>query len=141
MSGLNPEMMSSTRSVAAMDSANISAQANNVPNPYTPTFTDRSIQVERSPGGFYFPADTPPENIAAMDLETQMAGEQAMAKQKSRNMFNPLMYGGQLLNMGQQQRPMQAMGQVRPAQQINLSDPISALLAPKRKKQEPLSLL
>ena len=41
----------------------------------------------------------------------------------------------------QQQAPQPPQGQVRRGQQVNVSDPVAALLAPKRKKREPISLL
>jgi hypothetical protein len=125
---------------STIGNTSISADINNVQNPYQVPVMDYSTPVERSPGGFYYPANTPAQNIPAMDLETKIAGQQAMLKQQNPNQFNTLMYAGQLLNSSQQ-RPRQAMGQIRPAQQINLNDPISALLAPKRKRERALNSL
>ena len=136
-------MMSSTSSVSAMDSANIAAQVGNVPNPYAAApIQDFSTPVTLSPGGNYLPADTPTRSIGAMDQQIGVAGQQAMRQQQNPNQFNALMYAGQLLNQGQPQRQSTpSFGQIKPAQQPNITDPVGALLAPKMKKKQPISLL
>jgi len=138
-------MMSSTSaySGSAMEGTNIAAQANNVPNPFIPApVQDFSTPVTLSPGGNYLPSNTPVGNISAMDQQIGVAGQQAMRQQERPNQFNALMYAGQLINQGQPQRPsMPSFGQIKPAQQPNITDPVGALLAPKRKKKQPISLL
>jgi hypothetical protein len=49
--------------------------------------------------------------------------------------------GGINQQQQQQQPPQVPQGQVRRGQQVSVSDPVAALLAPKRKKREPISLL
>ena len=143
MSGFDFRNMSSTNAVSAMDSTNIAAQAGGVPSPYTAApIQDFSTPVTLSPGGNYLPANTPQGNISAMDQQIGIAGQQAMRQQQNPNQFNALMYAGQLLNQGQPQRQSTpSFGQIKPAQQPNITDPVGALLAPKMKKKQPISLL
>ena len=134
-------MMSSTSSVSAMDSANIAAQANNVQNP----FTDKSL-------GYTGAAEELGLTGSSSGM-TDLSGAQGSAMLNSMglnargaaanpNQLNALLYAGQLLNQGQPQRQsMPSFGQIKPAQQPNITDPVGALLAPKRKKKEPISLL
>ena len=49
--------------------------------------------------------------------------------------------GGINQQQQQQQAPQVPQGQVRGAKQPNVADPVATLLAPKRKKREPISLL
>lgn len=48
---------------------------------------------------------------------------------------------GAISQRQQQQAPQMPQGQIRKGQQVNVSDPVATLLAPKRKKKEPISLL
>ena len=63
------------------------------------------------------------------------------------NAMNPMqmmMANKALGGIGQQQQqqpPQVPQGQIRRGQQVNVSDPVATLLAPKRKKKEPISLL
>ena len=143
MSGFDPRMFSSTSSVSAMDSANIAAQAGGVPSPYVAApIQDFSTPVTLSPGGNYLPSDIPTRSIGAMDQQISIAGQQAMRQQQNPNQLGALMSVGQLMDRGQQQSPqMPSFGQIRGAKQPNITDPVGALLAPKRKKKEPISLL
>jgi len=143
MSGFDPTMMSSTSSVSAMDSANIAAQAGGVPSPYVAApIQDFSTPVTLSPGGNYLPSNTPAGNISAMDQQIGIAGQQAMRQQQNPNQLSALMFAGQLMDRGQQQSPqMPSFGQIRGAKQPNITDPVGALLAPKMKKKQPISLL
>jgi hypothetical protein len=141
MSGIDPRMMSSTSSVSAMDSANIAAQANNVQNP----FTDKSL-------GYTGAAEELGLTGSSSGM-TDLSGAQGSAMLNSMglnaggaaanpNQLNALLYAGQLLNQGQPQRQSTpSFGQIKPAQQPNITDPVGALLAPKRKKKQPISLL
>lgn len=134
-------MMSSTSSVSAMDSANIAAQANNVQNP----FTDKSL-------GYTGAAEELGLTGSSSGM-TNLSGSQGSAMLNSMglnargtaanpNQLNALLYAGQLLNQGQPQRqPTPSFGQIKPAQQPNVTDPVGALLAPKMKKKQPISLL
>ena len=134
-------MMSSTSSVSAMDSANIAAQANNVQNP----FTDKSL-------GYTGAAEELGLTGSSSGM-TDLSGAQGSAMLNSMglnaggaaanpNQLNALLYAGQLLNQGQPQRQSTpSFGQIKPAQQPNITDPVGALLAPKRKKKQPISLL
>jgi hypothetical protein len=141
MSGIDPRMMSSTSSVSAMDSANIAAQANNVQNP----FTDKNL-------GYTGAAEELGLTGSSSGI-TNLSGAQGSAMLNSMglnaggaaanpNQLNALLYAGQLLNQGQPQRQSTpSFGQIKPAQQPNITDPVGALLAPKRKKKQPISLL
>ena len=132
MSGFDPRMMSSTSSVSAMDSANIAAQANNVQNP----FTDKSL-------GYTGAAEELGLTGSSSGI-TNLSGAQGSAMLNSMglnargaaanpNQLNALLYAGQLLNQGQPQRQSTpSFGQIKPAQQPNITDPVGALLAPKR---------
>ena len=52
------------------------------------------------------------------------------------------MFAGQLMDRSQPQgQPAMPSGQVRAARQPNVADPVGALLAPKMKKKQPISLL
>ena len=136
-------MMSMPNAGSAMESANIAAQLSNVPNPYAAApVQDFSTPVTLSPGGNYLPSNTPVTSIGAMDQQIGLAGQQAMRQQQAPNQLGALMSAGQIMDRGEQQRPpMPPTGQVRSAQQPNINDPIAALLAPKRKKKQPISLL
>ena len=141
MSGFDPRMMSSTSSISAMDSANIAAQTNNVQNP----FTDKSL-------GYTGAAEELGLTGSSSGM-TDLSGAQGSAMLNSMglnaggaaanpNQLNALLYAGQLLNQGQPQRQSTpSFGQIKPAQQPNITDPVGALLAPKRKKKQPISLL
>jgi len=134
-------MVSSTSSISAMDSANIAAQANNVQNP----FTDKSL-------GYTGAAEELGLTGSSSGM-TDLSGAQGSAMLNSMglnaggaaanpNQLNALLYAGQLLNQGQPQRQSTpSFGQIKPAQQPNITDPVGALLAPKRKKKQPISLL
>lgn len=100
---------------------------------------DRSEQAILTPGGNVIPAMTPPEKIAEIDKEIMMAGKEAMKKQQQQpNNIGAMLMAGQLMTPQQQPRPMPSFGQVRQGQQINVTDPVAALLAPKRKKERPM---
>jgi hypothetical protein len=60
------------------------------------------------------------------------------------NPMQMMMANKALGNSNQQQQPQAPQvpqGQIRKGQQVNVSDPVATLLAPKRKKREPISLL
>lgn len=144
MSGFDPNLMSSTSSFAggsAMQDTGAIAKLTGSPNPFTAPVYDYSTQVSRSPMGNYLPTDTPQGNISAMDQQIKMAGAEAMQKQA--NPLSALMMGKQMLGQGQQQQqaPQMPQGQITKGQQVNVSDGITALLAPKLKKKQPISLL
>jgi hypothetical protein len=141
MSGFDFRNMSNPNASSAMDSANIAAQTNNVQNP----FTDKSL-------GYTGAAEELGLTGSSSGM-TDLSGAQGSAMLNSMglnargaatnpNQLNALLYAGQLLNQGQPQRQsMPSFGQIKPAQQPNITDPVGALLAPKRKKKEPISLL
>jgi hypothetical protein len=141
MSGFDFRNMSSPNASSAMDSANIAAQAGNVQNP----FTDKSL-------GYTGAAEELGLTGSSSGM-TDLSGAQGSAMLNSMglnaggaaanpNQLNALLYAGQLLNQGQPQRqPTPSFGQIKPAQQPNITDPVGALLAPKRKKKQPISLL
>jgi hypothetical protein len=77
-----------------------------------------------------------------MDQQIDMAGQQAMRQQQNPNQIGALMFAGQLMDRSQpQNQPAMPSGQVRAARQPNITDPVGALLAPKMKKKQPISLL
>jgi hypothetical protein len=145
MSGFDPNLISSTSAMSgssAMQDTSAIANLTGSQNPHQVNFHDNFTQVTQSPGGNYFPSDTPQENIGAMDQQVKIAGAEAMSKQQNPNMLGALMLSSRLMNQGQQRQPQQApQGQVSGGKQINVSDPIGALLASKLKKKQPISLL
>lgn len=99
---------------------------------------DRSEQAILTPGGNVIPAMIPPERIPEIDKEIMMAGKEAMKKQQQPNNLGAMLLAGQLLNPPQQERPMPSFGDIRKGQQVSITDPVAALLAPKRKKERPM---
>jgi hypothetical protein len=157
MSGFDPNLISSTSafagSSALQDTSAISNLTGSV-NPFVANvhdfstktsapIHDFSTQAMVSPNRNVFPANTLPENISAMDQQTAIAGKEAMMKQSQMNPFNAMMMGKQMLAQGQPQvqQRQQSPGQIQRGQQVNVSDSLGALLAPKLKKKQPISLL
>jgi hypothetical protein len=158
MSGIDPRMMSSmgstANSVGAMESTQTTANIFGAENP----FMAKAIQS----GGQNIGA----EQAAMLAMQSSGMGAEGIANAIGSS-YEPgtagsalarSMYGGAGINpmqmimankalgginqqQQQQQPPQVPQGQVRRGQQVNVSDPVSALLAPKRKKREPISLL
>jgi hypothetical protein len=158
MSGIDPRMMSSmgatANNVSAMESAQTTANIFGAENP----FMAKAIQM----GGQNIGA----EQAAMMAQQMGGMGAEGVANAVGAS-YQPgtagsalarSMYGGAGINpmqmmmankalgginpqQQQQQAPQPPQGQVRRGQQVNVSDPVAALLAPKRKKREPISLL
>jgi hypothetical protein len=158
MSGIDPRMMSSmgatANNVSAMESAQTTANIFGAENP----FMARAIQA----GGQNIGA----EQAAMMAQQMSGLGAEGVANAVGAS-YQPgtagsalarSMYGGAGINpmqmmmankalgginqqQQQQQPPQVPQGQVRRGQQVSVSDPVAALLAPKRKKREPISLL
>jgi hypothetical protein len=140
MSGFDPNSISST---STMQDTSAIANLTNSQNPFSAPVYDFSTTVTQSPGGNYFPSNTPQGNIGAMDQQVKIAGAEAMKQQAPTNNLGALMLGRQMLMQSQPQAPQkqESIAQVRKGQQVNMSDPIGALLAPKLKKKQPISLL
>jgi hypothetical protein len=161
MSGIDPQMMSSmggtANSVSAMESANTTANIFGTPNPFMATAYQAVVPGLTSSG--------PNSQAAMLAAQTGDFGLSGLA-QTAGSAYAPGSFGssvfgalsgsgasmspGQMMMAGklaggggqQQQQPQQVpQGQIRRGQQVNVSDPIGALLAPKRKKREPISLL
>jgi hypothetical protein len=159
MSGIDPRMMSNmgatANNVSAMESAQTTASIFGAENP----FMARAIQA----GGQNIGA----EQAAMMAQQMGGLGVEGVANAVGAS-YQPgtagsalarSMYGGAGINpmqmmmanqalgginqqqQQQQQPPQVPQGQVRRGQQVSVSDPVAALLAPKRKKREPISLL
>jgi hypothetical protein len=158
MSGIDPQMMSSmggtANSVSAMESANTTANIFGAPNPFIATAiqaggqnigAEQAAMLAQQSGGMGV------EGIANAIGSSYQPGTAGSAMARSmyggNNAMNPMqmmMANKALGGIGQQQQqqqPQVPQGQIRRGQQVNVSDPVAALLAPKRKKREPISLL
>ena len=148
-------MGSTANSVGAMESAQTTANIFGAENP----FMAKAIQA----GGQNIGA----EQAAMLAMQSSGMGAEGVANAigssyepgtagsalarsiyGGNNAINPMQMmmankalGGINQQQQQQQPPQVPQGQVRRGQQVNVSDPVSALLAPKRKKREPISLL
>lgn len=150
MSGIDPNLISSANAVGAMEATQTTSSLFGADNP----FAARAIQM----GG---------RNIGdqqAQMLAQQISG---MGTEGVANVvgasFEPgtvgsrlsrAMYGNQAINPAQAMMANQALGglvqpqqsqapripqgQIRQGQQVNIADPVAALLAPKRKRERPM---
>jgi hypothetical protein len=162
MSGIDPQMMSSmggtANGISAMESANAASGFAGIPNPFSSATAYQAVVPGLTSSG-------PNSQAAMLAAQTgdfglgglaQTAGSAYAPGSFGSSVFGALsgsgsnMSPGQMMMAGklaggggqQQQQPQQApQGQIRRGQQVNVSDPIGALLAPKRKKREPISLL
>lgn len=142
MSGFDFRNLSSPNAASAMDSASIAAKTNNAPNPFTDTslgYTGAAEELGLTGSSSGMADLSGSQGSAMLNSMGLNAGNSSTALMP--NQMNALLYAGQLANRGQPQRPQAAGGGIRPAQQVNITDPVGALLAPKMKKKQPLSLL
>jgi hypothetical protein len=102
---------------------------------------DFSTPAMLSPAGNTIPAGTSLTDATLMDKEIAAAG----AKYATSSSISPMqaMMASKMMGSGQQQGGGQKSSSVgfKPGQPINSADPITALLAPKMKKKERISLL
>ena len=158
MSGIDPRMMSSmgdtANSVSAMQSAQTTANIFGAPNPFMAQAIQAGGQNIGTEQAEMLARQAGSEGVAGLANAVGSSYEpgtaqSAMARSMygGNNAMNPVQMmmankalGG--INQQQQQQPLQVpQGQIRRGQQVNVSDPVATLLAPKRKKREPISLL
>jgi hypothetical protein len=158
MSGIDPQMMSSmgstANSVGAMESTQTTANIFGAENPFMAKAIQmggQNIGAEQAAMLAMQSSGMGAEGVANAIGSSYQPGTAGSALARSmyggNNAINPMQMmmankalGG--IGQQQQQQPQQVpQGQIRRGQQVNVSDPIGALLSPKRKKREPISLL
>ena len=163
MSGIDPQMMSSmggtASSVGAMESASAASGFAGIPNPFSSATAYQAVVPGLTSSGAGSQAAMLAAQTGDFGLSglAQTAGSAYAPGSFGSSVFGALSGSGASMSPGQmmmankalggigqqqQQQPQQVpQGQIRRGQQVNVSDPIGALLAPKRKKREPISLL
>jgi hypothetical protein len=150
MSGIDPNLISSANSVGAMEATTNTANIFGAPQP----FMAKAIQAggnklgaEQSAIIAQLTGDMGVEGVANAIGSSYQPG--SMGSGLARSMYgNPaispmqaMMVNQALGGLGQPQQrqaPQIPQAQVRQGQAVNVSDPVAALLAPKRKKERPM---
>jgi hypothetical protein len=160
MSGIDPRMMSSmgataNNGVSAMEATQTTANIFGAENPFMAKAIQmggQNIGAEQAAMMAQHMGGMGAEGVASAVGSSYEPGSAGSAIARSmyggNNAINPMQMmmankalGGINPQQQQQQAPQAPQGQVRRGQQVNVSDPVAALLAPKRKKREPISLL
>ena len=148
-------MGTTANSVGAMESTQTTANIFGAENPFMAKAIQMGGQNIGSEQAAMLARQAGSEGVAGLanaigsSYQPDTAGS-AMARSMygGGNAINPMQMmmankalGGINQQQQQQQSPQMPQGQIRRGQQVNVSDPVATLLAPKRKKKEPISLL
>lgn len=158
MSGFDPNLMSSmgsmaSNSVGTMEATKSTASMFGAENPFMAKAiqmggqnigAEQAAMLAQQAGGMGAEGVA---NAIGSSYQPDSAGSalaRSMYGNANMNPMQMMMANKALGGLGQQQAPQAPQapqGQIRRGQQVNVSDGITALLAPKLKKKQPISLL
>ena len=150
MSGIDPNLLSSANAVGAMEATQKASSLFGADNP----FAAKAIQMGGKNIGDQ-QAQMLAQQVSGMGAEgvANVIGasyepgsfgsglSRAMYGNPAINPMQAMMANqtlGRLNQPEQRQAPQMPQGQIRQGQQVNVSDPIASLLAPKRKRERPM---